>query len=601
MRILSWNINGIRTLPKYHPWNTCGDCEGILDALNADIICFQEMKSSRQALPKDVAVPPKYGSFFSFPAAKGGYSGVAVYTRSATVMPLKAEEGVSGTLQPKPQFSAKERISSSYPSVHAIDAFPDEEGYTPASFDQLDSEGRGLVLDFGLFVLINVYCPNETSDARTSFKMNYHLMLEERVRILREESREVIVLGDMNICATPMDHCDGHLPSNASCFWEHPARAWFHMWLHPLGPMVDVVRSHWPDRKGMFTCWNMKIQARETNYGTRVDYILVTPGLLKWIKHGDIQPSLKGSDHCPIYIDLRDEITLESGDTLKLCDVMQQGQAAQELPRIAAKHWGEFSEKQTKLSTFFGKKVDASNAVTEPLSTQSTEAQGSQPLHDVPSNAGKDEATARKNSKLPPKPVTKKRSSSSSQPTGGPSSSKKAKKNFGQAQIGFFFQKTAPVASYAKAGSSSVEVIEVDSDSEKPNAVSEEDAEQLEADYRLACELATQVDSTTEPSATPPTPSSSQSKAAWTNLFVPVKPPKCTVHGEPAKKFTVNKAGPNKGRSFFVCSRPVGPGYDKGKGERLREEVDHTYKCNYFKWASEVKRDAGGISQSSGA
>ena len=52
----------------------------------------------------------------------------------------------------------------------------------------------------------------------------------------------------------------------------------------------------------------MRIQARETNYGTRVDYILVTKGLLPWISYGDIQPALKGSDHCPIYIDLHDEI-----------------------------------------------------------------------------------------------------------------------------------------------------------------------------------------------------------------------------------------------------------------------------------------------------
>ena len=219
------------------------------------------MKSSRQALPRDVALPAKYCSFFSFPVVKGGYSGVATYARSSVAVPLKAEEGLSGRLQLKPPLTLEERILPSYPSVDDIEAFPDEDGNLPPTFDLLDSEGRALMLDFGLFVLINVYCPNETSDARLSFKMNYHLLLEERVRQLTAAGRDVIVVGDVNICATPLDHCDGHLPSNANAFWEHPARAWFHKWLHPNGPMVDVVRTYWPDRKGLFTCKRCYISA----------------------------------------------------------------------------------------------------------------------------------------------------------------------------------------------------------------------------------------------------------------------------------------------------------------------------------------------------
>lgn len=82
---------------------------------------------------------------------------------------------------------------------------------------------------------------------------------------------------------------------------------------------------------------------------------MVTKGLLRWIKHGDIQASLKGSDHCPIYIDLHDEITLESGEKLSLRDAMQQGTERRQPPRIAAKYWEEFSGKQTLLSTFFMK------------------------------------------------------------------------------------------------------------------------------------------------------------------------------------------------------------------------------------------------------
>lgn len=213
------------------------------------------MKSSRAGLSCDVATPPKYTTFFSFPLTKGGYSGVAVYAKTAVAPPQKAEEGLSGKLQPKPPIPPEERVSPSYPNPDDIDAFPDGDGNTPSAFNTLDSEGRALVVDFGLFVLINVYCPNETSDARLPFKMNYHLLLQERVRkLVEEEHREVIVLGDVNISATPLDHCDGHLPSNASTFFEHPARAWLHKWLSPNGPMVDIVRDFWPERKGMYTC-----------------------------------------------------------------------------------------------------------------------------------------------------------------------------------------------------------------------------------------------------------------------------------------------------------------------------------------------------------
>lgn len=86
-------------------------------------------------------------------------------------------------------------------------------------------------------------------------------------------------------------------------------------------------------------------------------------------------------------------------------------------------------------------------------------------------------------------------------------------------------------------------------------------------------------------------PSNSQSKAAWSDMLAPIQPPKCDVHNEPCKEWTVNKPGPNKGKTFFLCSRAVGPGYDKGRTERLREEVDTRYRCNYFKWSSEIRRE----------
>jgi AP endonuclease 2 len=211
------------------------------------------MKSCRANTERNVAVPGVYDAFLSYPTSRGGYSGVGVFTNSANAMPLKAQEGLSGQLPYKPLLPPEESVFTTKLFAGGMALYGDEEGNRPLDLVNLDNEGRALMLDFGLFVLINVYCPNETSDARLPFKMNYHLMLEERVRKLVEEGRQVMVVGDMNICATPLDHCDGHLPSSAATFWNHPARAWFHNWLEPEGMMVDVLRRFWPDRKGMYT------------------------------------------------------------------------------------------------------------------------------------------------------------------------------------------------------------------------------------------------------------------------------------------------------------------------------------------------------------
>jgi len=213
-----------------------------------------EMKSSRSSLDRNVGTPDPFDGFFSFPANKGGYSGVAIYTDSRRLIPLKAEEGLSGSVQPKPPLSLEDHISRSYPCAHEMNLMPDENADIPSDWTSLDGEGRALVLDLGLFILINVYCPNETSDARLPFKMNYHFLLQERVNKLISEGREVIVVGDINICSAPLDHCDGHLASNAATFYDHPARAWFRDWIGPNGCMSDVLRMFWPDRKGMYTC-----------------------------------------------------------------------------------------------------------------------------------------------------------------------------------------------------------------------------------------------------------------------------------------------------------------------------------------------------------
>ncbi|KDQ19552.1 hypothetical protein BOTBODRAFT_102321, partial [Botryobasidium botryosum FD-172 SS1] len=500
-------------------WYTLKTCEAILEELHADIICFQEMKIQRAALDRSHAVPGPFDAFFSLPTTKNGYSGVAVYTDSRKVVPRKAEEGLAGLVQPKIPLGDDERISPSYPMLQDIEPHilkyareeeQEQEQGVPITLQSLESEGRALVLDFGLFVLINLYCPAETTPARHPYKRAFHALLAERVRKLTEEEhREVIVVGDINICAYPIDHYEGVLERTRQEWWDRPMRVWLKRWLDPEGPMVDVVRRCWPERLGMYTCWNMKLSARDSNCGTRIDYVLVTKGLLPWIKTADIQPQLRGSDHCPVYVDLHDEICLPSGETLQLRHAMglEEGRKI-DPPRLAARFWDEFSGKQKLLSTFFTKKAARDLAETKPTKRKVL-------------------ASPLATSGGPVKKLQKKDSSSTSQP-----------------KLSSFFSKPTTTPELGL----------------KSPSRSQNVASQVDSDYLFALSLSQSSvadEPSTSASASSSQASTSSSKGAWSQILTraPLPPPKCVIHNESTKIFTVTKAGPNKGRNFYLCSR----------------------------------------------
>ncbi|KAI3602655.1 dna-(apurinic or apyrimidinic site) lyase 2 [Moniliophthora roreri] len=712
MRILTWNINGIRTIPQYHPWNGLKSHNEILDHLGADIINFQEVKSTRPALPRSVAVPPSYDAFFSFPIQKSGYSGVATYTRSSTVTPLKAEEGLSylfcSSRQLKPPLTSSERVSSPecYPDSRVAIVPGDaelsddeQERHTTGKLllstelKSLDSEGRVLTLDFGMFVLINVYCPNDGSEERLPFKNDFHRVLETRIRaLIEQERREVILVGDLNACAAMIDHCEGQIivkrgiaegKDGEEWFWEEKeGRQWLRdmlIWeegsgrkVEGRGCLVDVVRKFHPDRKGMYTCWNTKLSARDSNYGTRIDYILVTPNLVPWVKDADIQPQVKGSDHCPVYIDLYDEIMGQDSKILQLKDVLSSGG---DTPRIAAKFWDEHSGKQKLLSSFFaGSGQKAAPSVTSGSQCNLSTSAAPKPVNGAskaittmppssPSaststsitittnttktitsndniNANTNSSLSKKRSRSPSSSTDMKKSKTSMKtsrqrtPSPPPSNKVTKKLKSGQSKLSTFFTQPSPSSDaparadkrkakqepsgFSKASDGAandpsgrqsigkgkgkskapltVEPIDVDRLSRDEDGGAEDvemasgdtkppDSTQIDdEDYRLALELSLSSDQTSA------SPSSSQRSAgeAWKTLMAPIQPPRCTFHDEPAKEFTVNKPGVNKGKKFFVCSRPVGPGYDMGRGERLREDVNPEFRCNFFKWSSDL-------------
>ncbi|KAJ3853459.1 Endonuclease/exonuclease/phosphatase [Lentinula lateritia] len=628
MRILTWNINGIRTIPQYHPWNTLKTHDAILNHLDADIINFQEVKSNRTALPAPVAAPPSYDAYYSFPLTKNGYSGVATYTRrpsaeTSGVTALKAEEGLTGKLRQshlKSPPSDEERVSR----PEAYDYNDYELGFS--DIKSLDAEGRVLTLDFGLFVLINVYCPNDGSSAedtsRLDYKMAFHRLLEARVRALIREGREVILLGDINACAAVIDHCEGDIivrrgiaqgfnGNSEEYFWvENDARRWLRDLLEGGKKcFVDVVRKYHPERQGMFTCWNTKLSARASNYGTRIDYILVTPGLLPWIKAADIEPTIKGSDHCPVWIDLHDEISLSGGgnSTLKLRDVMScpaPDKPDREPPRLATRFWDEYSGKQRLLASFFntgsaGDKIKPEVVAAKAPVSMSSSLPSIASVSSFPTSSGISTPTSTsspsnslKKRKTPPPSTSSSTAGTSSSSSAIQTKPKKPKvdvqnvkdlKKPGQSKLSSFFvaPPTTRDTSNSKAKNSITSKIKPRRSESTANL-----ADTGTQDLRQAIQLSlSQTSSSSMPSQSSPISSSHE---AWKSLLKPREPPKCLVHNEVAKEFRVNKPGVNKGRSFWVCSRPVGPGYDKGRAERPREEVDSKWKCNYFVWSSDI-------------
>jgi AP endonuclease 2 len=204
------------------------------------------MKTSRAQLSPSVAIPPGYDSFFSFPVSRTGYSGVAVYSKSTICRALDAEEGLTGNFGPT--FLSTSSTTCPYPSAEDVE-LPED-----ISLRDLDAEGRVLVLDFGLFVLLNVYAPALTDLERLPFKLAFHRLLRARVKSFLKAGREVLIVGDLNVCSTPLDTADGHLASVRESWWEdRPDRAWLRDWIIQDG-IVDVIRRFWPERKGMFTC-----------------------------------------------------------------------------------------------------------------------------------------------------------------------------------------------------------------------------------------------------------------------------------------------------------------------------------------------------------
>jgi exodeoxyribonuclease-3 len=254
MRIVSWNVNGLRAVHRNGNWLP------FLKALKPDIFGLQETKASPDQLPEEVRDGSGYSSFFASSEIKKGYSGVGLYSKAE---PLQVIYGMG-----LPEF---------------------------------DQEGRLVGAEYEDFWLLNVYFPNGgRGPERLDFKLRYYDAFLAFCQKLREK-KPVIFCGDINTAHEEIDLARPKENAQTTGFLPEE-RAWLDEVIN--AGYVDIFRHFNPSRKDVYSYWDTFTHARERNVGWRIDYFFVSQELVKKIKKAEIHSDIFGSDHCPISITL---------------------------------------------------------------------------------------------------------------------------------------------------------------------------------------------------------------------------------------------------------------------------------------------------------
>lgn len=249
MRLISWNVNGLRAcLTKGF-----GDYFASADA---DLFCLQETKM--QPGQTDFA-PEGYRQFWNS-AEKKGYSGTAIFSR---IDPQSVRYGIG--------------------------------------MEEHDHEGRVITLEFQDFYLVDVYTPNSQ---RELTRLAYRMTWEDAFRtylLALDEKKPVVVCGDMNVAHQEIDLKNPKNNQRNAGFTQEERDKMTR--LLDSG-FVDSFRLKHPDEKDRYSWWSYMMRSRERNIGWRIDYFLVSRRLADKISLADIYDQVMGSDHCPIMLEL---------------------------------------------------------------------------------------------------------------------------------------------------------------------------------------------------------------------------------------------------------------------------------------------------------
>ena len=271
IKIISWNVNGIRAIHKKGKWAE-------ILAEEPDILCLQETKANPDQLGEDILHPPGYESFFDFPKVKKGYSGVAIYVKT----------GKNGGAKIAANAAAKKLTPQKVEYLMGVPT--------------LDDEGRLVAVYFEDFVLINVYFPNSGGGPeRLKYKLDFYKEFLKFIQKTRKTQPNIVFCGDINTAHNEIDLARPKENSENTGFLPIE-RAWLD---EVVGAgYVDTFRHFFPTTANAYTYWDMKTFARERNVGWRIDYFFVSKEFLPHIKSTKIHEDFFGSDHCPISIEV---------------------------------------------------------------------------------------------------------------------------------------------------------------------------------------------------------------------------------------------------------------------------------------------------------
>ena len=245
MKIISWNVNGLRAALKK-------DFEAIIKKLDADIICLQETKMEQGQATINLSDYEEYWNS----AVKKGYSGTAVFIKEK---PLDIIYGMG--------------------------------------FEEYDQEGRIITLEIKDFYLVNVYVPNSQRElARLDYRMAWEDAFRSYVGKLKK-IKAVIICGDLNVAHHEIDLKNPE-SNRKSAGFSDAERAKMTELLN--SGFVDIFRFQNPGKENAYTWWTYRFKARENNIGWRIDYFLVSENYKDKIKEAIIYKNIIGSDHCPI-------------------------------------------------------------------------------------------------------------------------------------------------------------------------------------------------------------------------------------------------------------------------------------------------------------
>jgi exodeoxyribonuclease-3 len=252
MRIVSWNVNGIRAAVKK-------DFKASLEAMQTDVICIQETKAQDDQVIVALADIEEYHLYVNS-AVKKGYAGTAILSKKEPLS-VRMDMGI----------------------------------------EEHDQEGRIIALEFDQFFLVTVYTPNSGSELkRLEYRQHWDAAFLAYMQDLQNE-KPVVVCGDLNVAHKPIDLARPKPNYNKSAgYMQAEIDGMDNM---VAADFIDTYRYKNPD-KVKYSWWSYRAAARKRNVGWRIDYFLVSAGLAKLIRNVDILNDVMGSDHCPVLLDM---------------------------------------------------------------------------------------------------------------------------------------------------------------------------------------------------------------------------------------------------------------------------------------------------------